>query len=259
MASPAPHEQQYQQAYYPPVAQGHPQQLQPVQQQQFPQQIQQQQQQHQQHQHQQPVQQQQPYQQQYYQQQAYYQPQQQPQQQPQPQQQQQQQQKPPVGQPAYAHGQHQAVVQGAVQQNAATQEWQNSLMDCGPADTCLLGCCLPCVLLGKTSERLRDPSLQSYEPFNSDCMIMCAISYFGCGWIYAMVKRGEIRERFGIQGGGTGDCCTAYWCGCCALIQHEKEVEARTRLVAPHTQQYQPPKEGMVMPQQQQQPPHPQH
>lgn len=30
---------------------------------------------------------------------------------------------------------------------------------------------------------MRDPSMQSYETFNNDCIIMCAITYFGCGWM----------------------------------------------------------------------------
>jgi len=65
---------------------------------------------------------------------------------------------------------------------------------------------------------------------------------------YTLIKRGEIRERFGIQGNGTGDCCTAYWCSCCALIQQEKEVKARTA-AGPVMQGYHAPKEGMQMPQ----------
>ncbi|KAB5578203.1 DUF614 domain-containing protein [Coniochaeta sp. 2T2.1] len=129
-----------------------------------------------------------------------------------------------------------------------SQEWQNGLMSCGPCDLCLLGTCLPCVLLGKTSERMRDPSMRSYETCNSDCMIMCGITYFTCcGWIYGMIKRGEIRERYGIKGSGSGDCCTSFWCSCCALIQQEKEVKGRTA-AGPITQGYQAPKEGMQMP-----------
>ena len=41
------------------------------------------------------------------------------------------------------------------------------------------------------------------------------------------MKRSEIREKFGIEGDGMGDCCATYWCACCALIQQDKEVEAR--------------------------------
>jgi hypothetical protein len=43
-----------------------------------------------------------------------------------------------------------------------------------------------------------------------------------------MMKRREIRERYGIKGSGMDDCCMSYWCGCCAVIQHEKEVQKRT-------------------------------
>jgi len=42
-----------------------------------------------------------------------------------------------------------------------------------------------------------------------------------------MMKRAEIRERFGIKGSGTDDCCVSYWCSCCALIQQDKEVAVR--------------------------------
>ncbi|KAF6840735.1 Cell number regulator 11 [Colletotrichum musicola] len=134
--------------------------------------------------------------------------------------------------------------------NANNQEWQSGLCSCGPCESCLLGTCLPCILLGKTSERLRDPTMQTYEAVNTDCLLFCGINAFtGCGWIYAMMKRGEIRERFGIKGSGAGDCCVTYWCLCCALIQQDKEVQARMS-TGPIVQGYQPQKEGMHMPQQ---------
>src|SRR6266566_1660482 len=31
----------------------------------------------------------------------------------------------------------------------------------------------------------------------------------------AMMKRGDIRAKFGIEGDRIGDCCAAYWCACC--------------------------------------------
>ncbi|KAI8956061.1 PLAC8 family-domain-containing protein [Xylaria longipes] len=91
-------------------------------------------------------------------------------------------------------------------------EWQTGICNCEPCSSCLLGWCLPCLLLGQTSERIRDPSMQSADMLNSDCLIYTAISCFtGCGWIYAMIKRGEIRERYGIKGSGCDDCCVSYW------------------------------------------------
>ncbi|KAF5663092.1 plac8 family [Fusarium heterosporum] len=132
--------------------------------------------------------------------------------------------------------------------NVQNQEWQSSLCDCSPCDSCMLSTFCPCILLGKTSDRMRDPTMQTADTCNSDALIFCAIQCVtGCGWIYSMMKRGEIRERFGIQGSGMGDCCVSYWCLCCALIQQDNEVKARVSQ-GPVTQGYQAQKEGMHMP-----------
>lgn len=74
--------------------------------------------------------------------------------------------------------------------------------------------------MGKTSERLVDPSLSKYDVFNPECLIMGGITYIGLGFVYAMIKRMEIRERFGIKGSGAGDFCAAYWCACCVVLQN---------------------------------------
>lgn len=38
-----------------------------------------------------------------------------------------------------------------------------------------------------------------------------------------------MRQQHGIEGSCCGDCCVSFWCGCCALVQEEKEIELRTR------------------------------
>ncbi|KAI1160178.1 PLAC8 family-domain-containing protein [Nemania serpens] len=112
-------------------------------------------------------------------------------------------------------------------------EWQTGICSCGPCSSCLLAWFLPCLLLGQTSERIRDPSMQSADMLNSDCLLHGGINCFtGCGWIYAMIKRGEIRERYGIKGSGCDDCCVSYWCSCCALIQQDNEVKIRQQTQA---------------------------
>ncbi|KAI0598230.1 PLAC8 family-domain-containing protein [Biscogniauxia sp. FL1348] len=127
-------------------------------------------------------------------------------------------------------------------------EWQASLCDCSPCSSCLLSWCLPCILLGQTSERIRDPSMQNADLLNSDCLIHGAITCFtGCGWIYGMLKRAEIRERYDIKGSGFNDCCVSYWCPCCALIQQDNEVKLRQKNGQPSVQGYQAP-EAMEMP-----------
>ncbi|KAL7627918.1 hypothetical protein AAE478_002113 [Parahypoxylon ruwenzoriense] len=143
---------------------------------------------------------------------------------------------PPVG--AYAQPAHQHTHPTSFGQQGG--EWQASLCDCSPCTSCLLAWCLPCILLGQTSERIRDPSMQTADMMNSDCMIHAAITCFtGCGWIYSMLKRSEIRERYNIEGSGFNDCCVSYWCPCCALIQQDNEVKTRQRNAQPVTQAYQ--------------------
>ncbi|KAI0172223.1 PLAC8-domain-containing protein [Hypoxylon sp. FL1284] len=145
---------------------------------------------------------------------------------------------PPMGQPAMhpsAYGQ-----QGG--------EWQADLCTCSPCTSCMLAWCLPCLLVGQTSERIRDPSMQSADMMNSDCMIYTAIACCtGCAWIYGMMKRSEIRERYQIEGSGCNDCCVSYWCPCCALIQQDNEVKIRQQNAQPIAQGYQP-QPGMQMP-----------
>ncbi|KAI0206315.1 PLAC8 family-domain-containing protein [Astrocystis sublimbata] len=162
----------------------------------------------------------------------------------QPQHQQQHQHQQPYTQPPPMAANHQSHRQ--LEKEAG--EWQTGICSCGPCSSCLLAWCLPCLLLGQTSERMRDPSMQSADNCNSDCLIYTAISCFtGCGWIYAMLKRGEIRERYGIQGSGCNDCCVSYWCPCCALIQQDNEVKIRHE-AQPLVQGYQA-QPGMHMPQ----------
>ncbi|KAI0841168.1 PLAC8-domain-containing protein [Hypoxylon sp. FL0890] len=152
-----------------------------------------------------------------------------------------QQQQPVQGQPPMqAQMQPQPNAPGPTAYGQQGGEWQASLCDCSPCTSCLLGFCLPCLLIGQTSERIRDPSMQSADMMNSDCMIYTLISCFtGCGWIYAMMKRDEIRKRYNIEGSGTSDCCVSYWCPCCALIQQDNEVAIRQKNAQPVAQGYQ--------------------
>ena len=64
-----------------------------------------------------------------------------------------------------------------------------------------------------------------------------------------MTKRKQIREAYGIEGSGTGDCCTFFWCLCCTLVQQENEVKSRQLVPSYEPAGYQPEKDGgMRMP-----------
>ncbi|KAL5362417.1 PLAC8 family-domain-containing protein [Aspergillus floccosus] len=118
------------------------------------------------------------------------------------------------------------------------RNYNYSLCDCcSQGSLCLTSCCLPCLTFGKTQARLRDPSLKEFHYFNFDCTLYAFLGMMGGHWIIQTIRRGEMRDRLGIEGSCCGDCCASFWCGCCVIIQDEKEVELRTR---PEVTGYQP-------------------
>ncbi|KAK1147066.1 hypothetical protein N8T08_001805 [Aspergillus melleus] len=117
-----------------------------------------------------------------------------------------------------------------VQHVTYNKDWNYSLCDCcSPASLCLTSCCLPCLTFGKTQSRLQNPKLEGYSAINGECAIFTFLSFGYFQWIYQTIKRGEMRQKYGIAGSCCGDCCATFWCGCCTLVQEEKEAELRTR------------------------------
>ncbi|THC88747.1 hypothetical protein EYZ11_011811 [Aspergillus tanneri] len=112
------------------------------------------------------------------------------------------------------------------QQQEQSREWSNSLWGCcSPAGTCFTACCCPCLLFGKTQSRMEDPALKEYSHMNGDCCLFTLAGYFGLSGILLMLKRGEMRKRFGIEGNGCTDCLVA----CCFLIYQRQLILYKTR------------------------------
>ncbi|KAG5979895.1 hypothetical protein E4U55_004653 [Claviceps digitariae] len=168
---------------------------------------------------------------------------------------------------------HHAASAAAPHPDRDPRKWRFGLFDCfGDVGGSLMACFLPCILHGRTMDRIKDPSLQSHDPFNMECMLWCGIQCFtGClvsnqpnNPSYNIIKRADIRKQYGIHGSGSSDCCISYCCLCCALVQQDREVALRAgHPVGPITQGYQAEKQGMQMPApnppaQQAQPPPPQ-
>ncbi|KAI9848789.1 MAG: hypothetical protein M1838_000370 [Thelocarpon superellum] len=103
--------------------------------------------------------------------------------------------------------------------------WQTSFWDCfNPFDVCFLSCCCPCIQFGKTQHRLEDPSMTGYNAFNGNCLGFCALAYCGgLHWVFMIIKRGEMRQKFNLDGSTGGDIVRALCCACCELVQEEKE------------------------------------
>ncbi|BAE60615.1 unnamed protein product [Aspergillus oryzae RIB40] len=100
----------------------------------------------------------------------------------------------------------------AVQQQ---NEWSNGFWDC-------------CSPAGTSNVYRTQASGAVVSPAVSSCCLYYLTAQVGFHWVLLMIRRGEIRQRFGIEGSGVSDCCSSYWCPCCVIVQQEKEIEAQS-------------------------------
>ncbi|KAF2096684.1 PLAC8-domain-containing protein [Rhizodiscina lignyota] len=113
---------------------------------------------------------------------------------------------------------------------AAPEEWRVPATGCcSPVGDCCMGYWLPCVVYGRVHYRLRqDAQLRGYSACNGACW-----GHFGlmacCGvqWVLQFMQRGELRRRYNIDGNGCTDCLCSTCCGCCDIIQQDKEMKNR--------------------------------
>ncbi|RDW89972.1 PLAC8 family protein [Aspergillus mulundensis] len=111
-----------------------------------------------------------------------------------------------------------------------SNEWNNSVWSCfSPVQACLMSCFCPCMLYGKQAERLDDPGLKEGRNVNGDCCLYLLASCCGLNWVLQMMKRRDMREKFGIDGSVGEDCILSCCCSCCVLVQQEKELDAQMR------------------------------
>ena len=102
-------------------------------------------------------------------------------------------------------------------------------------------CCCPCITFGKTHHRLtHNGDMTHYSAVNGSCLIWLGLSYVALGWVPQLLQKNEVRTKFNLQGEGVADCLKAACCGCCDLIQMEKESEQRVGLLSSNVVNEQP-------------------
>ncbi|KAH8726213.1 PLAC8 family-domain-containing protein [Phaeosphaeriaceae sp. PMI808] len=112
-----------------------------------------------------------------------------------------------------------------IQSKTTGKPWSTSLWGCfAPIDLCAITCCLPCVTFGKTHHRLENNGdMTTYEPINTSCILFYLSTCFGAHFILQSIQLAELREKHGLEGGCIPDLIKSCCCGCCTLIQAEKE------------------------------------
>ncbi|KEZ42517.1 hypothetical protein SAPIO_CDS5735 [Scedosporium apiospermum] len=132
-----------------------------------------------------------------------------------------------------------------------SKSWFAGLFDCfNPIDSCLITCCLPCVTFGKTHHRMRkNANLEGYEPINTTCLLLVGSSCVGLSLIPLAMQRADVRAKYHLEGNCISDILISCCCGCCSLIQQDKEAAHQEALLAEGgvKEQYQT-QQGMAYP-----------
>jgi len=71
--------------------------------------------------------------------------------------------------------------------------------------------------------------MQDYSPVNATCLGFWASMCVGLHWVPMVMQRSDIRRKYNLQGDCITDLLMSCCCGCCSLIQQEKEVEFREK------------------------------
>ncbi|KAH0607196.1 uncharacterized protein H6S33_003184 [Morchella sextelata] len=118
---------------------------------------------------------------------------------------------------------------GHPNQQHGREEYQHGMCDCfSDIGTCCTGYWCPCILYSRTKHRVKtspDSNINEFKAFNPHCMAFCALA--PVAWVFTMLQRTRIREKYQLEGSIANDCGKAYCCGPCTLIQDEREVTKR--------------------------------
>ncbi|KAJ3498483.1 hypothetical protein NLG97_g1089 [Lecanicillium saksenae] len=114
------------------------------------------------------------------------------------------------------------------------QSWFAGFFDCfQPIDTCLITWCLPCITFGQVQHRMhRSGNLEGYEPVNTSCLLLCGAACVGCFCVPIAMQRQSIREKYNLEGNCIEDIARSYCCGCCTIMQNDKEAQHREHLLS---------------------------
>eukprot|EP01012_Entosiphon_sulcatum_P022997 TRINITY_DN2797_c0_g1_i2.p2 TRINITY_DN2797_c0_g1~~TRINITY_DN2797_c0_g1_i2.p2 ORF type:complete len:114 (+),score=18.86 TRINITY_DN2797_c0_g1_i2:49-390(+) len=96
--------------------------------------------------------------------------------------------------------------------------WDTGLLECG-ADVkiCLVSWCCGCCQVAH-----QRAALESRE-----CSFGDSILVFLCPLCCQVKTRGEVREKYGIEGSALSDCCASYYCMPCAIAQQHRQLQMR--------------------------------
>ncbi|KDR71148.1 hypothetical protein GALMADRAFT_159641 [Galerina marginata CBS 339.88] len=125
--------------------------------------------------------------------------------------------------------------------NDGKRDWSFGILSClGDVDTCCLACWCPCLAHGKNRRRLEylnvngvpDPDRNRVVAGGDSLLYACLEVACDVGWILQISTRENIRQRYNIRGNGATDCCAAFCCQMCDLVQGSRELQLEEESLA---------------------------
>uniref|UniRef100_A0A7C9DYA4 Uncharacterized protein n=1 Tax=Opuntia streptacantha TaxID=393608 RepID=A0A7C9DYA4_OPUST len=112
------------------------------------------------------------------------------------------------------------------QSQPSVGEFSTGLCDCfsGDISLCCQTCWCPCITFGQIAEIVDKGSPTCGV---SGTLYALLLGFTGCQWIYSCTYRSKLKVQYGIEDDCCEDCCTHFWCECCALCQEYRELQHR--------------------------------
>ena len=96
------------------------------------------------------------------------------------------------------------------------RHWNTNLCDCClDTSSCCFAFVCPCVAFGKIVNHVGDSGCG-----RGCCCLICPCSIF----IRAPYRK-KLRIKYNLPAKPCNDCCTSFWCPCCALAQELREIK----------------------------------
>ena len=113
-------------------------------------------------------------------------------------------------------------------QGYAPSSWAHGLFACfGDCGVCCTGCWLPCILYAENGKLMRG-AVSADGDYWLDFLLytfLCCLT--GCGCVLGIMRRGDIRMKYGLEEKPCIDCCVHCCCHDCALCQEYKELKLK--------------------------------
>ncbi|KAK9683227.1 hypothetical protein RND81_10G125000 [Saponaria officinalis] len=107
------------------------------------------------------------------------------------------------------------------------QGWSTGLCDCfDDVPNCCITCWCPCITFGQNAEII-DKGSSSCGVSGALYALIAIFTGSGCQFIYSCTYRSKLKLQSGMPESCLEDCCTHFWCECCALCQIYRELQHR--------------------------------